>query len=170
MTGNPVDAMLALASEAHVDAIVSGTHGKTVLDRFIGGSISEDLLASADRPNMFCRFGLLRNAADPADLARGFGRALVLTTDFSEPSVRATELALELGKHAIGTLYVLHVIDPTVADDPRRTAEEDAEVATRRRSSPQRGEMGSPRARSSAGANPAARCCARSTSEGRRAS
>jgi nucleotide-binding universal stress UspA family protein len=128
VTGGTAQAMIALASEVGVDAIVSGTHGKTVLDRLIGGSVSEDLLANADRPSLFCRFRLLRNAANPADLARGFGRALVLPTDFSEPSERALNVVTELGKGAVSMLYVLHVIDGSLAEDARRAALEDAEV------------------------------------------
>ncbi len=127
VTGTTAEAMIALASEAHVDAIVSGSHGETALDRLVGGSVSEDLLAHADRPSMFCRFRLLFNAADPASLARGFGRALVLPTDFSASSMRAFDVAMRLAHGAVGTLYLLHVVDPAHSGDACRKTEEGAE-------------------------------------------
>ncbi len=126
VTGPTAQAMIALASETYVDAIVSGSHGKTVLDRLVGGSVSEDLLANADRPSLFCRFGLLSNVSDPADLARGFGRTLVLPTDFSDSSTRAVERAVELGRGAIGMLYLLHVLDRSLSAEARQAAEAEA--------------------------------------------
>ncbi len=127
VTGQTAHAMIALASETHVDAVVSGTHGKTVLDRLIGGSVSEDLLVNADRPSLFCRFRLLRNAARPADLAQGFGRAPVIPTDFSASSMRAFTTALEIPKSSAGTFYLLHVVDGALSGDELRKVEEGAE-------------------------------------------
>ena len=66
VTGTTAEAMIALGSETHVDAIVAGTHGKKAIDRLFSGSISEDLLAYADRPILFCRFDLLEAATDHA--------------------------------------------------------------------------------------------------------
>jgi len=127
VTGETAHAMIALASETHVDAVVSGTHGKTVLDRLLGGSVSEDLLANADRPSLFCRFRLLRNAGKPSDLARGMGRTLVIPTDFSASSLRALNTALELPKGSVGMLYLLHVLDGAFSGDALRKAEEGVE-------------------------------------------
>lgn len=126
VTGEPVDAMIALASEAHVDAIVAGSHGKTALDRLISGSMSEDLLAFADRPILFCRFDLLEAAPEPGDLARDFGRSIVLPTDFSESATRAFELVADLPKGVVGTLRLLHVLDPDSAGREPDEAEEEA--------------------------------------------
>lgn len=127
VAGAASSALLALASEAHVDAIVAGTSGKTVLSRLVAGSVSEDILISAERPMMFVRFELLRNAADPAALLGAFGRTLVLPTDFSASSMRALTATLELPKGFIGTLFLVHVVDPTLSGDAARKAEEGAE-------------------------------------------
>lgn len=126
-TGETAADIVAVAAEAHVDAILSGTHGKTMLDRLMGGSISEDLLVQADRPNLFCRFRLMRNAENPADLAKRFARTLVVTTDFSEPSMRAFEAAISLPRSAVGMVYLLHVLDGAL----RGTDLTDAEAAVR---------------------------------------
>ena len=127
VTGSPSSALTSLASEVSVDAVVAGSSGKTVLDRFLGGSVSEDLLVLAERPTMFVRFGLLRNAAHPDALLTSFGRTLLLPTDFSSSSMRALTTALELPKGFVGTLFMVHVVDPTLADDALRKAEVGAE-------------------------------------------
>ena len=127
VTGEPVDALIALASETHVDAIVAGSHGKTALDRLISGSISEDLLGFGDRPILFCRFDLLEAAPDPGDLARDFGRSIVLLTDFSESATRAFELVADLPKGVVGTLRLLHVLASDAAGGESHETEEAAE-------------------------------------------
>ena len=126
VTGVPADAMIALACDTAVDAIVSGSHGKTTLDRLVGGSVSEDLMASADRSSLFCRFSLMRNVADPADLARGYGRVVVLPTDFSDSSMRAMQAVIDLGRSVVGALYLLHVIDRSLSGDALDAAEAEA--------------------------------------------
>jgi nucleotide-binding universal stress UspA family protein len=127
VTGAPSSALIALASESHVDAVVAGSSGKGVLDRFLGGSVSEELLVRAERPTLFVRFSLLANAADAASLLRAFGRTLVLPTDFSSASLRALTVALGLPKGLVGTLYLVHVVDPALSEKALRNAEHGAE-------------------------------------------
>jgi nucleotide-binding universal stress UspA family protein len=131
VTGPPSSALIALASEAHVDAVVAGSSGKGVLDRFLGGSVSEELLVQAERPTLFVRFALLANAADPAALLKALGRTLVLPTDFSSSSMRALTVALGLPKGFVGTLYLVHVVDPALSEEALRKAEQGAEFQLR---------------------------------------
>lgn len=131
VTGTASSALLALASDVHVDAIVAGSSGKTVIDRIVSGSVSEDMLVAAERPILFVRFELLRNSADPAALLGAFGRTLLLPTDFSSSSMRALTKTLELPKGCIGTLFLLHVVDPTLTGEAARKAEEGAEFQLR---------------------------------------
>ena len=123
--------LLALTTGSGADALVCGTHGKNTMERFIAGSVSEEILANADLPVLMVRYNLLRNAAERAVLAREFGRTLVLTTDFSAASTRAFMHVLELPKRAVGSLYLLHAVDPTLEGDKARKAEEGAEFQLR---------------------------------------
>jgi nucleotide-binding universal stress UspA family protein len=125
--GDPQDAILALAQEAHVDAIVCGSRGRGVVDQLFLGSVSDRILRQSDVPRFVTRFDLLRNAAEPAALCRGFGRKLLVATDFSTAATRAFLTAIDLPKEAIGTMYVLHALDPTLDGEKRRRAEQGAE-------------------------------------------
>lgn len=130
-TGQIEHELLALAAETHVDVMVSGSHGKSKLDRIVGGSVSETLLSEAECPSLFVRFDLLRNSPRPAWLARDFGRTLVLTTDFSGSANRAFMAVLELPPESVGTLYLLHVMDPLVSESARRRLEDGVEFQLR---------------------------------------
>ena len=126
-TGEVIDTLVALAAEAHVDMIVAGTHGKGVLNKLIQGSVSEDLVTQSGVPTMMVRYDLLRAAEHPADVARAFGRQVLLPTDFSASSMRALMSLFEVPKSAIGTLYIMNVADQSLTGDKARKAEEGAE-------------------------------------------
>jgi nucleotide-binding universal stress UspA family protein len=109
-TGDPERELLALAMEAHVDAVVCGTSGKTLEDRLAEGSVSGRLATSSGIPALTVRYDLLRSVSDPAALARGFGRMLLIPTDFSGTAARALNFALTLPKKAVGTIRLLHIL------------------------------------------------------------
>jgi universal stress protein A len=50
LVGDPVEEIVALAEEHHVDLIVIGTHGRTGLSRWIVGSVAENVLRRATCP------------------------------------------------------------------------------------------------------------------------
>ncbi|HEY5548857.1 MAG TPA: universal stress protein [Coriobacteriia bacterium] len=122
-TGDPERELLALAMEDHVDAVVCGTSGKTLADRMLSGSVSERLASSSGIPALTVRYDLLRGAADPAALARTFGRMLIVPTDFSGTAARALNVALSLPKRAVGTIRLLHVLP--AAKDAARTLQQE---------------------------------------------
>lgn len=126
-TGMPQEEVLALAHEMQVDAIVCGSQGRGVVDQLFLGSVSDRILRDSAVPRLAARFDLLRNSADPAKDARCFGHNLLVSTDFSATSMRAFLAALELPPAAIGTMYILHAIDPALTGEKRRRAEEGAE-------------------------------------------
>ncbi len=130
-TGEVSSGLLALAAEANVDAVVCGTHGKGTITKLFTGSVSEDLLRGAFTPTMLIRYSLLRNAERPSRLGESFGQQIVLPTDFSSSSVRAFMSALELPAAGLNTLYLLHVLDPSLKGDKLRKAEEGAEFQLR---------------------------------------
>ena len=127
----PSEGLLGLAAEANVDAIVCGSHGKGAMERLVAGSVSEEVIVNAEVPTLMVRFSLLATADDPADLARVFGRALVLTTDFSAASTRALMTLLDLPPGSVSTLYLVHALDPSLEGEALRKAEQGAEVQLR---------------------------------------
>jgi nucleotide-binding universal stress UspA family protein len=109
VTGDPTDAILALVQQTGVDVICLGTHGKSMAHYLFRGSISEDLFSSGRVRAMAVRHELLDSADDPGELARGFGKRLVVATDFSEAAKRAFLSAFDRPVEAIGELHILHV-------------------------------------------------------------
>jgi nucleotide-binding universal stress UspA family protein len=116
-TGDAEHALLALATEGHVDAVVCGSSGKSLEDRLAHGSVSEALASTSGIPALTVRYDLLRTVSDPAALARGFGRLMLVPTDFSGtaarasvPTARALNVALSVPKRSVGTIRLLHVL------------------------------------------------------------
>jgi len=122
-TGDAERELLALAMEAHIDAVVCGTSGKTLADRMLSGSVSERLASSSGLPALTVRYDLLRGSADPAALARGFGRMMIVPTDFSGTAARALNVALSFPKRGVGTIRLLHVL-PAPKDSARAGQQE----------------------------------------------
>lgn len=124
--GDPVQGLLAIAAESGVDTIVCGSHGKSILTKLFVGSVSEQLVVEADIPTMLIRYDLLRTREEPGLFSRGFGKQVILPTDFSESSARALAAATLMPKGAIGMLYLLHVIDSGLSGEKLRRAQEEA--------------------------------------------
>lgn len=110
LTGEPERELLMLAAEGSFDCVVCGSSGKSAADRLIFGSVSDRLVRDSGLPSLTVRFELLRVTSDPADLARRFGRVLLIPTDFSATAARALNLALGFPRKQIGTVRILNVI------------------------------------------------------------
>lgn len=110
LTGDPEQELLTLATEGHMDAVVAGSSGKSLEDRLAHGSVSEALASTSGIPALTVRYELLRGTTDPAALARGFGRMMIVPTDFSGTAARALNVALSIPKRAVGTIRLLHVL------------------------------------------------------------
>jgi nucleotide-binding universal stress UspA family protein len=108
-SGEPERELTLVAAEEHIDAIVAGSSGKHPLDRMFVGSVVERLARDGGIPSLSLRYDMLRASGDPAELARRFGRLLLIPTDFSDAAERATDLALSFPKAAIGNIRLLNV-------------------------------------------------------------
>ena len=126
-TGDPSQQIVSLVAENNVAALVCGTHGKNAITKMFSGSVSEDLATSGEVPTMLARYDLMRNAGDASELSRHFGRTLVFPTDFSSSSLRALLALGELPNDAIGTVFLVHVLDPGLEDAKRTKAEDGAD-------------------------------------------
>lgn len=88
VSGNPADQLCEAAEVFDVDLVVTGTHGRTGLDRFLLGSVAERVVRTSSRPVMVARDGHVPT--------HGYQRILV-PTDFSPQASRAVEVAVALG-------------------------------------------------------------------------
>jgi nucleotide-binding universal stress UspA family protein len=109
--GEPTVELLQMAHEARVDAVVVGTHAKSVADRLTIGSVSEALANSARIPVLLVRYDVLRGDRDPAGIARAMGKLVLVPTDFSASAGRALDSACGLA-HADGGIVRLIAVVP----------------------------------------------------------
>ena len=110
-TGDPERELLMMASRGNVDALVCGSSGKTTTaDRLFIGSVSERLVRDGGIPSLTVRYDLLHTVEDPADLARRFGRVLLVPTDFSGTAARALDTALSLPRKSVGMVRIFNVL------------------------------------------------------------
>lgn len=116
-TGDPERELLLIAAEEHIDAVVCGSSGKNAADRLFVGSVSERLARDGGIPSLTLRYDMLRAAEDPAELARRFGRMLLVATDFSGTAARALNMALAIPKRALGSVRLLTVSSGAPAED-----------------------------------------------------
>jgi nucleotide-binding universal stress UspA family protein len=110
LTGDPERELLQLANEGSFDCIVCGSSGKSTADRLFFGSVSDRLVRDSGLPSLTVRFDLLRVTPEPAELAKRFGRVLLIPTDFSATAARALNLALSMPRKQIGTVRILNVV------------------------------------------------------------
>ncbi len=109
--GDPERELLALATEAHVDAIVVGTSGRSTRDAFFaGGSVAERIAVRSTVPVLVVRHDLLRSVSEPAALATRFASRPLVPTDFSAPAQRAFDTLLGFPTDAVGVIRLLHVL------------------------------------------------------------
>lgn len=100
--GSPYETILSYADEHDVDLISMGTHGRTGLDRWLLGSVTERVVRTSDVPVLTARLG-------PADHA-GYDRILI-PTDGSEAATAALEHGLAIAEQYDATIHALSVID-----------------------------------------------------------
>lgn len=122
-TGEPVDALAHLASRGEFTGVVMGTHGRLEWSKVFRGSISSELLSVIRIPMMLVRFDLLRNVEDPAAVARSFARTVVVACDFSAASTRAVLALLEMGAKRSGSVFLVHVLSPSLEGTEKAKAE-----------------------------------------------
>jgi nucleotide-binding universal stress UspA family protein len=125
-------------AESHdVDMIVTGSHGRTGMQRVVLGSVVEALLHKARRPVLTIPSHIdLKRIANATSIGR-----IVCAVDFSVPSLAGLAFAFALAEEADATLTLLHVIElppelhhtprPLDADIFRIRAEAEAECRAR---------------------------------------
>ena len=102
---SPSDGILEYADQHAVDLIVMATHGRRGLDRFLLGSVAEEIVRRANCPVLTLR--------DPAKAAGDWKRILV-PLDFDESASATLAYAMGLAASSGAELDLLHVIEEAV--------------------------------------------------------
>ena len=115
LAGVPTEEILRAAHDERISLIVTATHGKSVLNEFMAGSVSEAVGRRAKAPVLMVPYRML--AALPSDEAAfdagaDLLRRIVYPTDFSNVSERMLDLVKSLDGQEVGEVVVAHVVDP----------------------------------------------------------
>lgn len=113
--GNPAQEVLRAAESLGVSLVVTGSHGKKLLEELLLGSVSEALGRAAKAPVLMVRYDLLRDIEKDQPLdeyARGIFKRILCPSDFSVASNDAVRLAARLRKLGAEEATVLHIVNP----------------------------------------------------------
>ncbi|GAB3670509.1 universal stress protein [Halopiger thermotolerans] len=103
-TSKPYQGVLMVAEEYGADLIVMGTHGRTGVDRYLLGSVTERVLRRSDVPVLTVRNHEEGGVSCPYD-------DVLVPTDGSEGAAAAYEPAIDLASTYDATLHSLSVIE-----------------------------------------------------------
>jgi len=111
--GEPVDKILEQAETDNISLIVTGSHGKRLLDEFLSGSVSEGLERKSDVPILMLRYDILRKkqASELTEMAGRTFKKILLPHDFSPVSKRALNYARKLKSAGAEEIVLLHIVD-----------------------------------------------------------
>lgn len=103
LRGDPSETILEYAAEHGADFLAMGTHGRTGLERYIAGSVTERVVRRADAPVLTVR-------ATEQSQADGYDDVL-LPTDGSEPAAAAVEHGLAIAAAFDATVHAVNVVE-----------------------------------------------------------
>jgi len=103
-TDVPHEAILRYATERDVDLVVMGTHGRTGVERYLLGSVTEKVVRLSDVPVLTVKAG------DDGDVTYPYTDVLV-PTDGSEGAEAAIDPAVDIASTYDARVHALSVID-----------------------------------------------------------
>ena len=103
LSGEPSAAILGYADREGVDLLAMGTHGRTGINRYIAGSVTERVLRRADAPVLTVR----PVAASPGE---GYDEVLV-PTDGSEPAAAAVASGVDVAGRFDARVHAVTVLE-----------------------------------------------------------
>lgn len=101
---SPSMAILDYADEHDIDLVVMGTRGRQGVDRWLGGSVAEEIVREAACPVLVARADDSQDEHQPV-------RRLLVPVDFSKHTQRALLHAIALASAYDAALDLLHVIE-----------------------------------------------------------
>lgn len=112
--GKPGDAIVEYVEEVEADVVAMGTHGRTGVNRFLAGSVTEHVVRRSPVPVLTVRRTESGSSTDYD--------TVLFPTDGSEGATAAMEHAIALSSAYDATLHALSVIDiTTMAAQPDAT-------------------------------------------------
>lgn len=114
LEGDPSDEILLKAEKEKVSLIVTGSHGKHLVDELLQGSVSESVGREANIPVLLIRYDILKEIEKRQPLskfARETFKKVLLALDFSEVSKKALKYTKGLKKAGVDEVVILHVVD-----------------------------------------------------------
>lgn len=102
--GNPADEIHTYRDDHDVDLIAMGTHGRTGVDRYVAGSVTENVVRQADVPVLTVRATDRSRDAAPYD-------DILVPTDGSAPAAAAVEPACEIAAQFDARVHALNVVN-----------------------------------------------------------
>jgi len=102
--GDPAEEILAYAEEIDADALAMGTHGRTGVQRFVAGSVTETVLRKSPVPVLTVR------ATERSD-ARGSYDEILLPTDGSEAASVAFDHGIAVATAFDARIHAVNVVD-----------------------------------------------------------
>jgi len=108
LEGNPADEIVNFAVKKHIDLIVIGTLGKTGIQRFLLGSVAENVV----RHSRITVLIVKENMESGTKIKEGPSRILI-ATDGSKPAMHATALGIKFAQQYGAKVYAVYVIDMT---------------------------------------------------------
>jgi nucleotide-binding universal stress UspA family protein len=132
--GEPSETILEYADDHDVDVIAMGTHGRTGLNHYIAGSVTERVVRLADVPVLTVR------ATDQSQSVGEYDAVLV-PTDGSEPAATAIDHGLAIAEMTGARVHAVNIFDVgdvavspnyTPPSEVREHLESEGEAATDR--------------------------------------
>jgi nucleotide-binding universal stress UspA family protein len=109
-TGDIHQEIQRVVRSAKIDFVVMGTHGRRGIERWVLGSVAEQLLRSIKVPLLTIGRTRKPETAPPAI------RRILVTTDFSEGTSEAAAFAFSIAQECQAQISILHVIGEIGAD------------------------------------------------------
>jgi len=110
-TGHPPDEIRRMAENHQVGLVITATHGRSGIKRFILGSVTERLMRTLSCPLLVVVSRREKSTADPERRFR-MDRIMV-GCDFSSDSSLAFQHALSFAQEFQSALHLVHVVDPS---------------------------------------------------------
>ena len=101
--GEPSEAILEYADDCGADLIAMGTHGRTGLNRYIAGSVTERVVRLADAPVLTVR------ATERSRIDEGYGEILV-PADGSDSAEAAVDHGLAIAQRTDARVHTVNVV------------------------------------------------------------
>lgn len=102
--GVPYRAILEYVEENDIDLVVMGTHGRTGLDRYITGSVTERVVRLSDVPVLTVRM------ADAERESHRYGNILI-PTDGSPGAEAAIDHGIDIARRHDATVHALYIVN-----------------------------------------------------------